>query len=108
MTISRFRTIVTGIAAAGLIAAVCSAGAAQATSAPAAKPPAASRVSSDNGVPIAAKLTRIISLSPTATEMLFAIGAGRQVIAVDDQSDYPASAPRTSLSGYNLNIEAVA
>ena len=108
MTISRLRTIVTGIAAAGLIAAVCSAGAAQATSAAAAKPPAASRVSSDNGVPIAAKLTRIISLSPTATEMLFAIGAGRQVIAVDDQSDYPANAPRTSLSGYNLNIEAVA
>ena len=32
---------------------------------------------------------RIVSLSPTATESLFAIGAGQQVIAVDDQSDYP-------------------
>ena len=32
---------------------------------------------------------RIVSLSPTATETLFAIGAGSQVVAVDDQSDFP-------------------
>jgi iron complex transport system substrate-binding protein len=56
----------------------------------------------------AAKLPhRIISLSPTATETLFAIGAGKQVIAVDDQSDYPKSAPRTKLSGFTPNVEAV-
>ena len=36
---------------------------------------------------------------PTATESLFAIGAGPQVIAVDNQSDYPKSAPKTTLSG---------
>jgi ABC-type hemin transport system substrate-binding protein len=42
---------------------------------------------------------RIVSLSPTATEMLYAIGAGKQVVAVDDQSNYPASVPRTQLSG---------
>jgi cobalamin transport system substrate-binding protein len=51
---------------------------------------------------------RIVSLSPTATESLFAIGAGPQVIAVDDQSDYPKSAPRTRLSGFTPNIEAIA
>ena len=51
---------------------------------------------------------RIVSLSPTATEMLFAIGAGAQVIAVDDQSNYPANAPTTKLSGYQPNIEAIA
>jgi iron complex transport system substrate-binding protein len=51
---------------------------------------------------------RIVSLSPTATEMLFAIGAGKQVIAVDDQSDYPKKAPRTKLSGYTPNVEAIA
>jgi iron complex transport system substrate-binding protein len=51
---------------------------------------------------------RIISLSPTATENLFAIGAGKQVIAVDDQSDYPKIAPRTKLSGYTPNVEAIA
>jgi iron complex transport system substrate-binding protein len=51
---------------------------------------------------------RIISLSPTVTEDLFAIGAGKQVIAVDDQSNYPRRAPRTKLSGFTPNAEAVA
>lgn len=50
---------------------------------------------------------RIVSLSPTATETLFAIGAGKQVIAVDDQSDHPKSAPRTKLSGFTPNVESV-
>ena len=50
---------------------------------------------------------RIISLSATATESLFAIGAGSQVVAVDDQSDYPKSAPKTTLSGFTPNVEAI-
>jgi len=50
---------------------------------------------------------RIISLSPTATEDLFAIGAGSQVIAVDDQSNYPTDAPMSDLSGYMPNVEAI-
>jgi iron complex transport system substrate-binding protein len=52
--------------------------------------------------------TRIVSLSPTATEDLFAIGAGKQVVAVDQDSDYPKRAPRTSLSGLNPDVEAIA
>jgi iron complex transport system substrate-binding protein len=54
--------------------------------------------------------TRIISLSPTHTETLFAIGAGPQVIAVDDQSNYPPEALEvvTDLSGYQPNVEAIA
>jgi iron complex transport system substrate-binding protein len=51
---------------------------------------------------------RIVSLSPTVTEDLFAIGAGKQVVAVDNQSNYPKRAPRTSLSGFTPNVEAVA
>jgi iron complex transport system substrate-binding protein len=51
---------------------------------------------------------RIVSLSPTATEDLFAIGAGEQVIAVDDQSNYPPEAPMTELSGFEPNVEAIA
>jgi iron complex transport system substrate-binding protein len=51
---------------------------------------------------------KIVSLSPTATEMLFAIGAGPQVVAVDDQSNHPPAAPRTELSGYEPNVEALA
>jgi iron complex transport system substrate-binding protein len=39
--------------------------------------------------------------------MLFGIGAGDQVVAVDDQSDYPASVPTTDLSGFEPNIEAI-
>ncbi|QMU22786.1 ABC transporter substrate-binding protein [Gordonia rubripertincta] len=49
----------------------------------------------------------IVSMSPTTTEMLFAVGAGDQVVAVDDQSDFPAEAPRTTLSGYTPNLEAI-
>ena len=59
-------------------------------------------------VTVSKRPQRIVSLSPTATETLFAIGAGRQVIAVDDQSDHPRSAPRTSLSGFTPNVEAIA
>jgi iron complex transport system substrate-binding protein len=51
---------------------------------------------------------RIVSLSPTVTEDLFALGAGKQVVAVDQDSNYPRRAPRTSLSGYTPNVEAIA
>jgi iron complex transport system substrate-binding protein len=51
---------------------------------------------------------RIVSLSPTATEMLFAIGAGDRVVAVDDQSNHPPEAPVTELSGFQPNVEAIA
>lgn len=50
---------------------------------------------------------RIVSLSPSATEILYAVGAGDQVVAVDDQSDYPEGVPTTDLSGYTPNIEAI-
>jgi iron complex transport system substrate-binding protein len=50
----------------------------------------------------------IVSLSPTSTEMLYAIGAGPQVKAVDSYSDYPTNAPKTTLSGYDPNVEAIA
>jgi iron complex transport system substrate-binding protein len=54
--------------------------------------------------------TRIVSLSPTATEMLFAIGADGPLIAVDDQSNYPPQVldKPHDLSGYQPNVEAIA
>ncbi|MCW2912722.1 MAG: transporter substrate-binding protein [Actinomycetia bacterium] len=65
-------------------------------------------VRAGNGsVTVPAPPKRIVVLSPTATEMLFAIGAGPQVVAVDDQSTYPANAPLTKLSGFKPNSEAV-
>ena len=59
-------------------------------------------------VTIKAKPARIVSLAPTATEDLYAVGAGPQVVAVDQNSDYPASAPVTKLSGLTPNLEAIA
>ena len=50
---------------------------------------------------------KILSLSPTATEILFAIGAGSQVFAVDDQSNYPPEAPISDISGWSPNLEAI-
>ena len=50
----------------------------------------------------------IVSLSATATEILFAIGAGGQVVAVDDQSTYPVEAPMSALSGFTPNVESIA
>ncbi len=63
---------------------------------------------SDGTVTIKAKPDRIISLSPTATEDLYAVGAGPQVVAVDSDSDYPPNAPVTKLSGLAPNVEAIA
>jgi iron complex transport system substrate-binding protein len=59
-------------------------------------------------VTIEAQPQAIVSMSATATEMLFAIGAGDQVIAVDSTSDYPADVPTTDLSAFEPNIEAIA
>ncbi|SDT72747.1 ABC transporter substrate-binding protein [Actinoplanes derwentensis] len=59
-------------------------------------------------VTLTAQPAKIVSLSPTATEMLYAIGAGPQVTAVDDQSNFPADAPKTDLSGFKPNAEAIA
>ncbi len=45
--------------------------------------------------------TRIVSFSPAATEILFAIGAGDRVIAADEFSDFPAETadlPKVSYS----------
>ena len=56
---------------------------------------------------IEARPERIISLSPSSTEGLFAIGAGQQVVAVDEFSDFPADAPTTDLSGFTPNVEAI-
>ena len=66
-------------------------------------------VEAANGpVTIEAQPTAIVSMSATATEMLFAIGAGDQVIAVDSTSDYPTDVPTTDLSAFEPNIEAIA
>src|ERR1039457_4162874 len=66
------------------------------------------KIAAANGtVHIGSRNPAIISMSPTVTEMLYAIGAGSQVKAVDGDSDYPPQAPKTKLSGFQPNIEAI-
>ena len=66
-------------------------------------------VTAANGaVTIKSRPARIVSLDPTSTEDLYAIGAGPQVVAVDQDSNYPAGVPKTGLSGLTPNIEAIA
>ena len=62
-------------------------------------------------VTLAAPAARIISLAPSNTEILFAIGAGAQVIARDDFSDYPAEAktlPSVGSSNGKYDLEKIA
>lgn len=67
------------------------------------------QVLGDNGeLTIEARPGQIVSLSPTATEMIFAVGAGDAVVAVDELSNFPAEAPVTDLSGFTPNLEAIA
>jgi cobalamin transport system substrate-binding protein len=96
--------LVGGIAAVLLLLASCGE-----TAPPQSEPssPSATFPVTIDGVTIDHRPERIVSLSPTATEMLFAIGAGDQVEAVDDQSNFPAEAPVTGLSGFEPNVEAI-
>ncbi|HEY1174699.1 MAG TPA: ABC transporter substrate-binding protein, partial [Phytomonospora sp.] len=56
-----------------------------------------------------AKPTKIVSLSATGTEMLYAIGAGGQITAVDSTSNYPAEAPtKAELTAMDATAESVA
>ena len=101
------------LAAATVLAAACAACGGSQPATPAASPAAGSSfpatVSAANGaVHIGSRPKAIISLSPTSTEMLYAIGAGSQVKAVDNDSDYPPQAPKTKLSGFQPNVEAIA
>lgn len=66
-------------------------------------------INAPNGpVTIETQPENIVSLSPTSTEVLFAVGAGPQVVAVDNQSNYPTDAPITDLTGFEPNLEAIA
>ena len=66
-------------------------------------------VEADNGpVTVDERPERIVSLSGSHTEILFAVDAGDQVVAVDEYSYYPAEAPVTDLSGFTPNTEAIA
>lgn len=67
-------------------------------------------IPSDTGgdVTVKEKPNRIVSLSASATETLYAIGAGDAVVAADKYSTYPEEAPNEEgLSGRSTNAEAL-
>lgn len=54
--------------------------------------------------------TRIVSLSPGATEIIYAIGAEASLVAVDKNADYPDAAKNfaTKVDGFEPNVETIA
>ena len=68
-----------------------------------------SDTSSDTTAAASTESVRIVSLSPTATEMLYAIGAGDLVVAVDSLSTFPAETADkvTEISAFEPNAEAI-
>ncbi|MCR3719034.1 MULTISPECIES: ABC transporter substrate-binding protein [Prauserella salsuginis group] len=59
-------------------------------------------------VTLDAQPQRIVSLVPSVTETLYEVGAGDQVVAVDEMSTHPAEAPRTELSGIDPDPQQIA
>jgi iron complex transport system substrate-binding protein len=62
---------------------------------------------SSGKVVVSRRPSRIVSLSATATEMLFSVGAGSQVVAVDEYSTTPAKAPHTHLNAMQVSAEGL-
>lgn len=51
---------------------------------------------------------RIVSLAPSETEVLFALGLGEQVVGVSDNDDYPEEVKeKPRMGGFQVNVEAV-
>lgn len=69
--------------------------------------PAARAVTDDSGrvVTVRAAPLRIVSLSPGGTEMLFAAGAGHEVVATVEYSDVPPPAKRVARIGDAVSID---
>ena len=63
---------------------------------------------SGNLVQIEKEPQRIVSLMPSNTELLFALGAGKQVVGVTDQDDYPEEVKNLpKVSAFQINAEQV-
>jgi iron complex transport system substrate-binding protein len=81
-----------------------------ASSEPVTTEPAATEAATTEPAATGAGPERVVSLSPTHTEMMYAIGAGDLLVAVDDFSNYPPEALElpNELSGFEPNVEAIA
>jgi iron complex transport system substrate-binding protein len=78
------------------------------------KAPAVESITLIDGLKREVKLTkpaqRIVSIAPSSTELLFAVGAGAQVVGREELSDYPEAAKKVQSIGSafgKLNTEAI-
>ena len=79
-----------------------------ATATPAAAFPLTFTDDTGNEVTLDAEPERIVALQPSFVEVLFEIGAGEKVVAVDQNTDYPPEADGlTRLSGFDPSVEAI-
>jgi iron complex transport system substrate-binding protein len=110
------RTLVAALAGLSLIAAACGSdsnsepvGTASSSAEPEATASAITEPSASPDVGFDGP-ERVVSLSPTHTEIMFAIGAGDLLVAVDEFSNHPAEALElpNELSGFEPNVEAIA
>src|ERR1051326_7625069 len=85
--------LVTLLAGASIALAGCSSGAGTPAAAPSSSADSGTFPVTVGTVTLAAKPTHIVSMSPSATDMLFSIGAGAQVVAVDKNSTYFGATP---------------
>lgn len=60
-------------------------------------------------IQIPAKIERVVSLAPSLTENVFAVGAGEKLVGVTSYCDYPAEAQKIPKVGdtINPNLEAI-
>ena len=55
------------------------------------------------------KLERVITIAPSVTEMIFALGSGARVVGVDDHSNFPVAATKLPrVGGMQPNLERIA
>jgi len=111
-----FRKLMIGLLILTLLAGCTAAPLAVATEPPATAIPTASLIPStsftdglNRTITLSAPARRVVSLAPANTEILFAVGAGAQVVGRDETSDYPPEAlPLPTIGGYSgFNLEAI-
>ena len=67
-------------------------------------------VTDDRGtaVTITGPVARVVTVAPSATEIVYAIGAGDRLVAVDDFSDFPSAAAKLpKVGGFKANVETI-
>ncbi len=107
----KLRMLIPALIALTLLLAACAPAAPAATTAPTVAP--ASLALTDGlgrSVTLPGPAQKIVSLAPSNTELLFAVGAGAQLIARDEFSDYPEAAAALPTIGGNMgkyNLEEI-